>query len=122
MRAAVIKQKRLARRVIRVRKKVNGTAERPRMAVSRSENNLYVQLIDDVAGRTLCAVSTLQKDVKSQVKSGGNIAAAKFVGKLIGDKAKALNISEVCFDRRGQRYHGRIKAIADAAREAGLKF
>lgn len=122
MKTSLLNQQRLARRIVRVRKKINGTATCPRMAVSRSDSNLFVQLIDDVAGRTLCSVSTLQKDVKSQIKSGGNIAAAKLVGKMIGEKAKSMGVTEACFDRRGRQYHGRIKAVAEAAREAGLKF
>lgn len=122
MQALALKNKRRQRRILRVRKKVEGSSARPRLAVSRSNANLYVQVIDDSAGRTLCALSTLSKEFKSHAKYGGNVAAAKLVGKLIGQRALALGITEVCFDRRGARYHGRVKALADAAREAGLKF
>lgn len=122
MQAVFLKTKRLERRIVRVRKTVTGTHEKPRLCVSRSNQNLYAQLIDDVSGRTLCAVSTMQKDMKSQAPYGGNKVAAIAVGKLLGEKAKALGITAVCFDRRGNRFHGRIKALADAAREAGLKF
>lgn len=117
-----IKDIRRERRVHRVRKKLLGTAQRPRMAVSRSHANLYVQLIDDVRGHTLCAVSTLSKELRAQAAYGGNVNAAKLAGKLIGEKARACGVTQVCFDRRGYRYHGRIKALAEAAREAGLKF
>lgn len=122
MKAIEIKKARRARRVIRVRKKVAGTAERPRLCVSRSNRNLFVQLIDDIAGRTLCSVSTLEKDAKAAGLGTGNCKAAAGVGKLLGERAKQAGIENVCFDRRGYRYHGRIKALAEAAREAGLKF
>ncbi|TWT42233.1 50S ribosomal protein L18 [Phycisphaerae bacterium RAS1] len=121
MRLQELKNKRRARRIIRVRKKVSGTAECPRLAVSRSHQNINAQLIDDVAGKTLCAVSTMQKEIKA-LGYGGNVKAAAAVGKSIAEKAKGLGIATVAFDRRGQRYHGRIKALADAAREAGLKL
>jgi len=111
-----------ARRKQRVRKRVSGEADRPRLSVFRSLNHLYAQIIDDVAGRTLVAASTQSKEIKGQLKSGGNVQAAKVVGRLLGEKAKAANITQVCFDRNGYRYHGRVKALADAAREAGLKF
>lgn len=121
MRLQQLKNKRRARRIIRVRKKVSGSAQCPRLAVSRSHKNIYAQLIDDVAGKTLCAVSTMQKEFKA-LGYGGNIKAAAAVGKAIAEKAKGLGIAAAAFDRRGQRYHGRIKALADAAREAGLKL
>lgn len=117
-----VKQARAARRVIRARKKLFGTAERPRLSVTRSNKNIHAQIIDDVAGRTLCAVSTQQADVKAQTPYGGNAKAAALVGKLLGERARAAGIEKVCFDRRGRRYHGRIKALADAARQAGLQF
>lgn len=117
-----VKQVRRARRVVRVRKKITGTGERPRLSVARSIQNIEAQIIDDVSGRTLCAASSRSKDLRTQVGYGGNVKAAKVVGKALGEKAKAMGISEVAFDRRGRRYHGRIKALADAAREAGLKF
>jgi len=122
MRTVFLKENRLQRRVIRVRKTVSGTAAKPRLSVSRSNQNVYAQLIDDMTGRTLCAVSSQQNDVKASAAYGGNRSAATVVGKLLGEKAKALGIETVCFDRRGNRFHGRIKALADAAREAGLKF
>ena len=118
----LLKNKRQARRVRRVRKTVNGTAERPRLAVSRSNRNIYAQIIDDMAGRTLCAVGTMSKELRQQVSYGGNVKAAQVIGKSLGEKARQLGIEQVCFDRRGRRYHGRLKALAEAAREAGLKF
>ena len=122
MRAQQTKVARQARRVIRVRKKVSGSAERPRLAVSRSIQNIYAQIIDDVAGKTLVAVSSQSRDVRAAVPYGGNVKAAKVVGKLLGEKARALGIELVSFDRRGRKFHGRVRALADAAREAGLKF
>lgn len=92
------------------------------MAVSRSNRNIYVQLIDDTSGRTLCAISTMCKELRGASKSGANKQAAALAGKAIGQKAKSMGIESACFDRRGRRFHGRIKALADAAREAGLKF
>ncbi len=120
MKKELIKTWRQARRVKRVRRKVRGAAERPRLAVTRSLRNIAAQIIDDDQGRTLCAVSTESKDL--DISYGGNVAAAKLVGKALADKAKQLGIEKVCFDRRGRRYHGRVKALADAAREAGLKL
>jgi len=104
----------------RIRRKMQGTAERPRLNVHRSLNHLYVQLIDDSKGETLAAASTAGK--KSPIKTGGNLAAAREIGKMIGEKAKAKGIKKVVFDRGGYLYHGRIKALAEAAREAGLEF
>ncbi len=106
----------------RIRKKLRGTPERPRLAVFRSGAHIYAQVIDDDAGRTLCAACSLDKDLQSKLKSGGNIAAAKEVGGLIASRAKEKGVGAVVFDRGGFQYHGRIKALADAAREAGLKF
>lgn len=106
---------------VRIRRKVRGTAERPRLAVYRSLTNLYVQVIDDSKGATLVAASSNEKG-DAKMKSGGNLGAAKAVGKLVAERAKAKGISQVVFDRGGYLYHGRIKALADAAREAGLKF
>ena len=88
----------------------------------RSDKHIYAQLIDDYAGKTLAAASSTQADVRGDLKNGGNIAAAKRVGKAIADKAKAAGMTKVAFDRGGRKYHGRIKALADAAREGGLKF
>ena len=106
----------------RIRKKLSGTPVRPRLAVFRSQAHIYAQVIDDDAGRTLCAASSLDKDLKGKVKAGGNVGAAKEVGKLIAGRAQEKGIQAVVFDRGGFLYHGRIKALADAAREAGLKF
>jgi large subunit ribosomal protein L18 len=117
-----IKRIRQARRVKRVRKNILGTPQRPRLAVARSNRNIEVQVIDDLAGKTLCAVSSRSKDLRDSVSYGGNVKAAAEIGKAIAAKAKALGIEAVRFDRRGRRYHGRVKALADAAREAGLKF
>jgi len=104
----------------RIRKKVQGTAERPRLSVCKTLKHIYAQVIDDGAGRTLAAASTCGK--KSGIGYGGNVAAAREVGKLLADKAKAAGIEAVVFDRGGHKYHGRVKALADSAREAGLKF
>jgi large subunit ribosomal protein L18 len=106
----------------RIRKKVRGTPQRPRLTVFRSQGHIYAQVVDDDAGRTLCAASSLDKDLRARSPKGGNLAAAKEVGSLIATRAKDKGISAVVFDRGGFRYHGRIKALADAAREAGLKF
>ncbi len=102
----------------RIREKLAGTAERPRLNVYRSLNHIYVQVIDDQAGTTLVSASTLS----AKVKTGGNVAAAREVGKLVAERAKEKGIKKVVFDRGGYLYHGRIKALADAAREAGLEF
>ena len=106
----------------RIRKKLRGTPARPRLAVFRSGAHIYAQVVDDDAGRTLCAAGSLDKDVKAKLKGGGNVAAAKEVGGLIASRAKEKGIDAVVFDRGGFKYHGRIKALADAARAAGLKF
>jgi large subunit ribosomal protein L18 len=102
----------------RIRKKVSGTAERPRLAVFRSLNHIYAQVIDDTTGRTLAAASTVEKDLKG--KSGGTIASAQTVGRAIAERAQAAGVSQVVFDRGGYVYHGRVKALLDATREAGL--
>jgi large subunit ribosomal protein L18 len=107
------------RRHLRLRQKVRGTAGRPRMSVCMTGKHIYVQLVDDVNGVTLAFASTVGSDLKG---TKATIAGAKKVGQLAAQKAKAKNITEVVFDRGGLRYHGRIKALADAAREAGLKF
>jgi large subunit ribosomal protein L18 len=106
----------------RVRLTVSGTAERPRLCVYRSLEHIYAQVIDDRAGKTLVSASTADKETKKNLKGGGNVAAAKVVGKVIADRAKAAGVSTVVFDRGGYKYHGRVKALADAAREAGLQF
>ena len=110
------------RRRFRVRKRVRGSSERPRLTVTRSHKNVSCQIIDDVAGRTLVSASTLDKDLRSQVAYGGNKAAAQAVGKAIAEKALAAGIKQVAFDRGHLKYHGRVAALADAAREAGLSF
>lgn len=106
----------------RIRKKISGTEERPRLAVFKSNQNIYAQIIDDVKGVTLTASSTLDAEVKKDLKTGGNIEAAQKVGADIANKAKAKGISKVVYDRGGFNYHGKIKALADAARENGLDF
>jgi large subunit ribosomal protein L18 len=106
----------------RIRKKVAGTPERPRLAVYRSQAHIYAQLIDDEAGRTLCAASSLDEELHAKSKRGGTVATAKAVGTLVASRAREKGISAVVFDRGGFLYHGRVKALADAAREAGLKF
>jgi large subunit ribosomal protein L18 len=106
----------------RIRKKLEGSQVRPRLAVFRSNKHIYAQVIDDSKGATLTAASTLDVDTKKDVKHGGNIAAAKAVGKLVAQRAKEKGIDNVLFDRGGYLYHGRVKALAEAAREAGLKF
>jgi len=103
----------------RIRRKLSGTAERPRLAVFRSVAHIYAQVIDDVAGATLVSASTVDKAAKT---NGGNVAAAKTIGKLVAERAKEKGIKSVVFDRGGYQYHGRVKALADAAREAGLEF
>ena len=106
----------------RVRMKVSGTSERPRLCVYRSLDHIYAQIIDDRAGKTLVAASSADKDTKKNLKGGGNVAAAKVVGKEIATRAKAAGLAKVVFDRGGYKYHGRVKALADAARESGLSF
>ena len=106
----------------RVRTRVTGTPERPRLCVYRSLEHIYAQIIDDRNGRTLVSASSLDGETKKGLKGGGNIAAAKVIGKTVAERAKAAGVSKVVFDRGGYKYHGRVKALADAAREAGLKF
>ena len=106
----------------RIRKRLTGSPARPRLAVFRSSKHIYAQIIDDSKGTTLIAASTLDADAKKDLKQGGNIAAAKAVGKLVAERAKQKGIDAVLFDRGGYIYHGRVKALAEAAREAGLKF
>jgi len=110
------------RKQVRVRKKIKGTTERPRLDVYRSLKNIYAQIIDDTKGNTLVAASTLDESLKGKLKFGGNKDAAKEVGKLIAQKALKSGIKQVVFDRGGYIYHGRVKELADAAREAGLEF
>ncbi|MCU1489976.1 MAG: ribosomal protein [Acidimicrobiaceae bacterium] len=108
------------RRHARVRRKVAGTPERPRLAVFRSNRHIVAQVIDDVAGRTIAAASTVESSLRSQPT--GNVAAAAEVGRLVANRAKEKGVERVVFDRGGTRYHGRVAALADAAREAGLEF
>lgn len=114
------KNKARLKRHLRVRKKIQGTAVRPRLNIFRSSKHMYAQIIDDVAGTTLVAASTQEKAV--EVNNGGNVDAAVKVGTLIAERAKEKGIDKVVFDRSGYLYHGRVKALADAAREAGLEF
>ncbi|KGG81018.1 50S ribosomal protein L18 [Caloranaerobacter azorensis] len=110
------------KRHFRVRNKVHGTPERPRLNVFRSAKHIYAQVIDDVAGNTLVAASTLDKEIKESVKYTGNKEAARLVGKLVAQRALEKGIETVVFDRGGYLYHGRVKELAEGAREAGLKF
>ena len=110
------------RRQFRVRKRIRGSAQRPRLTVFRSHRNLACQIIDDASGKTLVSVGTKDKDVRSDVKYGGNKDAAQKIGKLLAEKAIAAGIKEVAFDRGHYKYHGRVAALADAARAAGLSF
>lgn len=106
----------------KIRNRFSGTAERPRLAVFRSNNHMYAQIIDDSVGNTLVAASTLQKDVKAELEKTNNVDAAAYLGKIIAQKALDKGIKTVVFDRGGFIYQGKIKALADAAREAGLEF
>jgi large subunit ribosomal protein L18 len=116
------KQAALARRHRRVRGKVSGTAERPRLAVHRTNAHIYAQVIDDRSGRTLASASSVDPEIKGSLKSGSNIDAAKVVGEVVGRRAAEAGVTEVVFDRGGRLYHGRVKALADGARSAGLTF
>ena len=116
------KQAGLARRHRRVRGKISGTAARPRLCVTRSNSNIYVQFVDDVAGKTLVGVSTLGAEFKATGKNGANVEGAAALGEIAGKAALAAGITEIVFDRGGYLYHGRVKALAEGAREAGLKF
>ncbi|MEN6547128.1 MAG: 50S ribosomal protein L18 [Armatimonadia bacterium] len=116
------KQQSLLRRKSRVRRKVCGTPERPRLSVFRSLRHIHVQVIDDSTGRTLAAATTLDNTISESLKSKSDIAAAQAIGKAIAERAKAAGVSAVVFDRSGRPFHGRVKALADAAREGGLEF
>ncbi|MGN0243789.1 MAG: 50S ribosomal protein L18 [Lachnospiraceae bacterium] len=121
----VSKKSRSAVRVkkhMRIRNRISGTAATPRLAVFRSNNHMYAQIIDDTVGNTLVSASTLQKDVKAELEKTNDVAAAAHLGKVIAEKAVAKGITEVVFDRGGFVYQGKIKALAEAAREAGLQF
>ncbi len=106
----------------RIRTRVEGTPERPRLFVHRSLGHIYASVIDDLSGRTLVSASSVDKKMRTQLKGGGNVAAAKVVGKEVAERALAAKIEQVVFDRGGYKYHGRVQALANAAREAGLKF
>lgn len=114
------KQRRRRRR--HVRKRVQGTPQRPRLTVFRSHKHMYAQVVDDDGGRTLAAASTVDKELRGDVSSGGNKEAAAAVGKAVAERALAAGVKQVAFDRGGYKYHGRVAALADAAREAGLGF
>jgi large subunit ribosomal protein L18 len=116
------KAARLERRQYRTRKSIFGSPERPRLSVFRSDKHIYAQLVDDFAGKTLVSVSSVNADVRGDLKNGGNVKAAEKVGATIAARAKELGVTKVAFDRGGRMYHGRIKALADAARKGGLKF
>ena len=113
---------RRVRRQRRVRKKLTGTPERPRLCVFRSSKHIYAQVINDANGTTLASASSLDPEIKGQAPYGGNKAAASLVGKAVAERAKQAGIDKICFDRRSYKYHGRVQALADAAREAGLQF
>jgi large subunit ribosomal protein L18 len=115
-------QARRVRRQRRVRRRLSGTPERPRLAVFRSSKHIYAQVINDVNGTTLASASTLDPEIRAQQAYGGNKAAAAIVGRVVAERAKQASIDKVCFDRRCYKYHGRVQALADAAREAGLQF
>ena len=113
----------VARRKARVRKAVKAVANgRPRLSVFRSSKQIYAQIIDDAQGRTLASASSLEKDVREKLKTGADTAAATEIGKLVAERAKAAGVDKVVFDRSGYIYHGRVKALAEAAREGGLEF
>ncbi len=116
------RQERRMRRHLRIRKRIIGTPERPRLSVFRSLKHIYAQIIDDTTGRTLCSASTLDKELRDKMKGLTKNQQAIEVGKLIAKRALELGIRQVAFDRGGHKYHGRVKALADAAREAGLEF
>ena len=105
-----------------MRKRVAGTSDRPRLCVHRTTRHIRAQVIDDLTGRTIVAASSLDKEVRDVIKGGGNVAASKVVGKIIAERAKAKGVEKVVFDRGGYQYHGRVQALADSAREAGLQF
>lgn len=116
------KVRRRNKRHRRVRKEIMGTPDRPRLSVFRSERQIYAQIIDDVAGHTLVSANSLDEELKSNIKTGADVKAAKIVGVLLGKRALAANIRKVVFDRGGNVYHGRVKALAEGARESGLEF
>lgn len=107
---------------LKLRNRINGTSEKPRLSVFRSNDHMYAQIIDDTVGNTLVSASTTQKDVKAELEKTNDVAAAGYLGKVIAERALAKGITDVVFDRGGFIYHGKVEALADAAREAGLKF
>ena len=117
-----LKQKRRLRRKRRIRKKIFGTAERPRMSVFRSHKNIYVQLVDDLSGTTICEANTRNVALRESISYGGNQEAARLIGQEIAQRAKAKGVARVLFDRNGYRFHGRLKALADAFQKEGIKF
>jgi large subunit ribosomal protein L18 len=119
--ARTILRQRLRRR-FRVRRHIRGTAERPRLAVFRTHKHIYAQIIDDAAGRTVASASSMDKQLRGSVNFGGNKQAAEAIGRAVAERAKAAGVTKVCFDRGEFRYHGRVAALADAARAAGLEF
>ena len=122
MNVAIERREARQKRQVRVRRKVQGSQERPRLCVFRSAKHIYAQIIEDTSGTTLVSASTVVKELGAGLKSSGNIDSAKQVGKKVAEQALAKNITQVVFDRNGFLFHGRIKALADAAREAGLSF
>ena len=116
------RQKIRAKKHMRIRNRISGTAERPRLAVFRSNNHMYAQIIDDTVGKTLVAASTVEKEVKAELEKTNNVDAAAYLGTVIAKRAIEKGIDTVVYDRGGFLYHGKIAALADAAREAGLKF
>jgi len=119
---ALSKEQSRIKRHQRIRKRLQGTGEKPRLSVYKSLNHIYAQLIDDAAGKTILSASTVEKEIRTALKHGGNLEAAKKVGASLAQKALGKKITTVVFDRAGYRYHGCVKALADAAREQGLKF
>ena len=117
-----IKTTRRVRRKRGIRKRLFGTLQRPRLSVFRSSKHIYAQIIDDESGATICSASSRAKELRGAISSGCNKSAAKEVGAALADRAKAKNVETVCFDRNGFRYHGRLRELAEAAREGGLKF
>ena len=118
----VSRQKVRVKKHMKIRNRFSGTAERPRLAVFRSNNHMYAQIIDDTVGNTLVAASTVEKDIKAKLKKTNDVEAATYLGKIIGERAKGKGITTVVYDRGGFIYQGKVKALADGAREAGLEF
>ncbi|MHB1557744.1 MAG: 50S ribosomal protein L18 [Isosphaeraceae bacterium] len=115
-------QTRRIRRQRHVRNRLSGTTQRPRLAVFRSSKHIYAQMINDETGTTIVSASTMEPEIRSQAKYGGNKAAATLVGRIVAERARQAGIDKICFDRRSYKYHGRVAALAQAAREAGLQF